>query len=294
MIRYQISHRTVYDYESIVSSGHYLAHLAPRPHDWQRCENISLTTDPAPAFTEFGQDEHGNRFDAFEIHTPHQHLEVTVASQVTIDREEAPQPGAPTTAGTWESAAADLSRCLDPDLRAAYPFSLPSSMIPLLPQVSEWVAPSLQPGRPLLDLALELNQRIFDEFTYASGATDIATPLATVIETKLGVCQDFAHLLLAAFRSLGLAARYVSGYLETDPPPGGVRLVGVDASHAWVSVHLPYHGWLDLDPTNGCIAGDRHLTVAWGRDFADVSPLKGLVVGGGRHALSVGVDVVRI
>jgi transglutaminase-like putative cysteine protease len=157
--------------------------------------------------------------------------------------------------------------------------------------LSAYAAPSFAARLPLIDAVIDLNRRINTDFTYDPAATDTSTPLAQVLREKRGVCQDFAHVAIGCLRSLGLAARYVSGYLETQPPPGQARLVGADASHAWASVYVPDLGWLDFDPTNNMLPSERHITVAWGRDFSDVTPLKGMVLGGGAHTLTVGVDV---
>ena len=180
--------------------------------------------------------------------------------------------------------------------RAADPtwveWTLPSALVPLGRDYAAFAASSFPAGRPLLDAALDLTHRIHTGFTYDTEATSIATPVAEVLATRRGVCQDFAHLMLACLRSLGLPARYVSGYLETTPPAGQPRLRGADASHAWCAVHDPALGWLDCDPTNGCLVGERHVTLAWGRDYADVSPVTGIVLGGGAHGVGVAVDVI--
>jgi len=162
------------------------------------------------------------------------------------------------------------------------------------PVLAEYTAPSFTKERPLLEAVADLTGRIHRDFTFDRTATTVATPLQTVFRTRRGVCQDFAHLEIACLRSLGLAARYVSGYLESVPPPDQPRLTGADASHAWVSVFCPPVGWVDVDPTNDVLADERHVTVAWGRDYGDVSPLRGVILGGGQHALHVGVSVVPV
>ena len=166
-------------------------------------------------------------------------------------------------------------------------------MVPMIPELHDYAEKSFAKGRPLLEAVEDLTTRLYTDFTYDPGFTTIATPLADVVKHRRGVCQDFAHLGIACLRALGLAARYVSGYIETDPPPDQEPLEGADASHAWFSVYLPQFGWIDFDPTNNQIPADRHITVAWGRDYADVTPLKGVVFGSGTHELSVSVDCKR-
>jgi transglutaminase-like putative cysteine protease len=179
----------------------------------------------------------------------------------------------------------------DTTLLSAREFVFDSPLVRAHPSLAAYAEPTFRPGRPIVEAILELNHRIETEFAYDPSATDISTPLAQVLRQRRGVCQDFAHVAVGCLRSMGLAARYVSGYLETMPPPGMPRLVGADASHAWASVFLPDFGWLDLDPTNDLLPSGRHIVVGWGRDFSDISPLIGVVLGGGQHRLTIGVDV---
>ena len=191
----------------------------------------------------------------------------------------------------WESVNALLARDRTPAGLAAFESTFPSNMIPVGPAYADYAAPSFSPGRPLLEAAMDLTLRIHSEFKFDPAATTIATPVSEVLSGRHGVCQDFAHLQIACLRSLGVPARYVSGYVRTDPPPGQKRLVGVDATHAWVAVYCPGTGWVEFDPTNRRVAGNTHVRVAYGRDFGDVSPLRGTVIGGGWQKLSIAVTV---
>jgi transglutaminase-like putative cysteine protease len=224
-----------------------------------------------------------------ELLSDHEVLEVTSSSIVEI----APRPEPPLQGGiSWDETAERLRAA--GALVSAVEYCFDSPLVRAHPLLAAYAQPTFSPGRPLVAAIVEFTKKIFDEFKYETTATDVSTPLAQVLRERRGVCQDFAHLAVGCLRSLGLAARYVSGYLETKPPPGKPRLVGADASHAWASAYVPGHGWLDFDPTNNVLPGLDHVTVAWGRDFSDVSPLKGVVLGGGAHRVSVSVDVERV
>jgi transglutaminase-like putative cysteine protease len=285
--RYKISHATRYEYEALVLHAHHLAYLKPRTTPVQRVEDYALLVDPIPVTLTPLHDYFGNECHEIELLSAHDALTVTcssvvelVAAEGDLDHDQTP---------SWETVAARLAA--DHGRSAFREFCFDSPLVRAHRQLAEYAAPSFTPKRPLVSALLELNRRIYDEFTYDNTVSDVATPLAQVLEHRRGVCQDFAHLMLGCLRSLGLSGRYVSGYLETLPPPGKARLVGADASHAWASAYVPDYGWLDLDPTNGIMPGERHITLAYGRDFSDVSPLRGVVLGGGSHSLSVSVDV---
>ena len=224
-----------------------------------------------------------------ELLTEHDVLEVTSSSVVEIAPRPAPSTGPRIS---WEETAERLHSA--GALVSALEYCFDSPLVRAHPMLAAYAESAFSPGRPLIDAVIEFNHKIFEEFTYETTATDVSTPLAQVFRQRRGVCQDFAHVAIGCLRSLGLAARYVSGYLETKPPPGKVRLVGADASHAWASVYVPGFGWLDFDPTNDVFPDLGHVTVAWGRDFSDVSPLKGVVLGGGSHQVTVSVDVERV
>jgi transglutaminase-like putative cysteine protease len=288
---YDVTHRTTYGYGSDISVSHHLAHLHPRELPAQRITDFNLCVEPAPTVNSERVDYHGNTTTFFTISNPHDRLVVTAHSRVQI---AAPALPAPSATPAWQEVR---NRCandvLTPD-SAVGEFRFDSPNIVRRSIFADYAAPCFPEGRPLLEAIVDFNSRIFHDLKFDPRATTVATPVDEVFKKRRGVCQDFAHLAIACLRSLGLPARYVSGYLETLPPPGKARLIGADASHAWFSVWCPGHGWIDSDPTNNLLAGDRHITVAWGRDFSDVSPLRGVVVGGSGHSLAVSVDVARV
>ncbi len=289
MNRYRVRHVTRYVYEAAVIHAHHICHLCPRQLDSQNMVTHELAIDPVATITRSGTDYFGNRVHLLEVLAEHQMLEVTSASVVEVrDREP---PSAPDCIA-WDRAAEQLQS--DRSLLSAVEFCFDSPMIRLHPTLAAYAEPTFPKGRALIEAVLEFNARIHGEFTYQTAATDVSTPLAQVLREKRGVCQDFAHVAVGCLRSLGLAARYVSGYLETRPPPDSPSLVGAAASHAWASVYVPGFGWLDFAPTNNLLPGRSHVTVAWGRDFGDVSPLKGVVLGGSSHRVEVSVDVERV
>lgn len=291
-VRYQVTHRTKYVYEGMVTVSHHLARLAPRFLPGQRCPWHVLEIVPEPVGRSRHNDVYGNVTAYFECEGAHGELEVTARSLVEVLPTAKPVPS---TTPPWETirdaAAGDkLSASTE-----AGAFRFTSPMVPLGDEFSEYARPDFAPGRPILEAASALMSRIHREFEFNPKATDVATPVGQVLVKKAGVCQDFAHVMLACLRSLGLPARYVSGYLETLPPPGQKRLTGADASHAWISVFCgEASGWVDADPTNDLLPGERHITVAWGRDFSDVSPLRGVTLGAGGQRLTVEVDVEPI
>ncbi len=291
-MKYRLVHRTKYTYEGAVTVSHHLARLAPRTLPGQSCPWHALEILPAPLGRGSHVDSFGNAATYFEIEGKHGEMEVIARSLVEVT---AAIP--PAAAGTplWESVR---DACLAEKLTrgsGAGAFRFGSPMVPLGRDFAGFAALDFPPGRPILEAGMALMARIFREFRFDPRATEVATPVADVLQNKAGVCQDFAHLMLACVRSLGLPARYVSGYLETLPPPGKVKLTGADASHAWISLYCgEIAGWVDLDPTNNMIPGGRHITVAWGRDFSDVSPLRGVTLGAGGQRLKVAVDVIPL
>ncbi len=290
MNTYRVRHVTRYTYEAPVIHAHHSCHLCPRQLDAQHLVHHELGIEPATAVTHPGTDYFGNRLHLLEVLAEHQSLEVDSSSIVEITARERPRHT--DSAISWNEAAEQLKS--DRSLLSAVDFCFDSPLVRVHPVLAAYAEPTFRPGRGLVEAVLEFNARIHAEFTYETTATDVGTPLAHVLREKRGVCQDFAHVAVGCLRSLGLAARYVSGYLETRPPPGKPRLVGAAASHAWASVYVPGFGWLDFDPTNDVLPGESHVTVAWGRDFSDVSPLKGVVLGGGSHHVDVSVDVEQV
>lgn len=288
---YDITHRTAYAYSSDVSVSHHVARLTPRTLPFQNCLEHRFTFDPNAATTTHRDDYFGNRTSFFSIARAHRNLVITAQSRVEVLARECPT-GRETI--PWEMARTGLSaegQVMSSDVRE---FTFPSTFVRRLNGLADYARESFLPDRPMLDAVLDLTRRIHSDFAFDSKATTVATPLEQVIQNRRGVCQDFAHFQIGCLRALDLPARYVSGYLETLPPPGAPKLAGSDASHAWVQVFIPPVGWVDVDPTNNVIPTDRHITVAWGRDFDDVSPIRGVIVGGGKHELSVAVDVIAI
>ena len=291
-MKYEIVHRTRYVYEGSVTVSHHLARLAPRTLPGQRCPWHELDIQPVPVGRGVHVDCFGNIAAYFEVEGKHEALEVTARSLVEV-LANGLQTACTTPA--WESVRdACHGEKLTPGSDAGI-FRFASPMVPVGPDFAAYARPDFPPGRPILEALTALNSRIYDDFTFDPRATDVTTPVAEVLKKRAGVCQDFAHLMLACLRSLGLPGRYVSGYLETAPPPGQPRLVGADASHAWVSVFCGEQaGWVDVDPTNNLLPGERHITVAWGRDFSDVSPLRGVTLGAGGQWLEIAVDVIPL
>jgi transglutaminase-like putative cysteine protease len=286
MALYRIEHETRYVYTSSVSMSQHVAYLRPRALPRQHPRLHELIVDPTPARMNQRIDYFGNSVDHFQILRPHTELRVSSHSLVEVDARTAAIE--PDRSPRWEEARAPGPA------RDEAQFAYASPYVVLAPELEAFARESFPSGRPLLAGAIDLMHRIHAGFRFDPSATTITTPVTRVLADRHGVCQDFAHLQISCLRSLGLAARYVSGYLLTDPPPGLPRLIGADASHAWLAVHCPHHGWVDLDPTNDVITDQRHVTLAWGRDYGDVSPLRGVLLGGAEHTLSVGVSVVPI
>jgi len=288
---YNILHRTLYDYAAPVTVSHHVARLEPRATTAQAQESFSLKIFPEPALRKERVDYFGNQLCLFSIQEVHSRLEIITHSRVTVQKET---PPAPETSPAWEEVAALFRDPVSPEVVEPYQFVFDSPQLRASFDLVDYVKGSFPDGTPLLVGARDLTRRIFKDFKYDPKATTVATPLEEVLEKRRGVCQDFAHLGIACLRSLGLPARYVSGYLRTRPPEGRPRLVGADASHAWFSVFCPGAGWVDFDPTNNLQPAGDHITVAYGRDFGDVSPVAGILTGGGKHAVKVSVDVAEV
>jgi transglutaminase-like putative cysteine protease len=288
---YDVTHVTHYEYQGAVSVAHHLLHLEPRRQQRQRCLEFTLDIDPAPALQTTHGDYFGNTATFLTIEGAHRRLSLTARSRVAIRPPFLPDP-AETPA--WDAVRHMCRSDYSPRVVEASEFIFPSPLVPADPAFASYAAPSFPAGRPLLEAVLDLTRRIHQDFTFDTRATEVATPIATAFQQRRGVCQDFAHIQIACLRSVGLPARYVSGYLETDPPPGVAKLRGVDASHAWIACFCPGLGWIDLDPTNNLLPSLRHVTIAWGRDYGDVCPARGVLLGGGEQSLSVSVDVVAL
>ncbi len=287
---YTIRHSTIYDYNDPISQCYNIAHVLPRDTARQSCLWTQLEINPQPNSHTARVDYFGNNCNHFNIEYSHKRLEVTARSRVKV---APPIQSLNLDFGvTCAQARENMNRSSE-DMLDALEFLYPSTLVPPLEEVKAYAAESFAPGRPLLSAVEELNQRIYTDFKYDPDATEVSTPLQTVMNERHGVCQDFAHLGVACLRSQGFAARYISGYLETLPPPGKEKLVGSDATHAWFAVYSPGEGWFEFDPTNNITAGEQHITTAWGRDYSDVTPLQGVVFGAGKQQLTVQVDVLR-
>jgi transglutaminase-like putative cysteine protease len=285
---YRIAHRTIYKYKYPVSLGNHVACLTPRALPHHKVVRSELRIQPRPATRTERTDFFGNRLCFFTIQEPHRELVVEAQSEVVMDGNEQSWSQLPLP---WEDAARSVPNDHSPAGLEAYQFGFESPRIRTRPEFAAYALQSFTPRRPLAEALLDLTARIHKDFRFDSKVTNVRTTPEEVFKKRRGVCQDFAHLQIACLRSLNLAARYVSGYLRTYPPPGKARLVGADASHAWLSVYCPEKGWLDVDPTNNLVPTNGHVTLAWGRDYGDVSPLRGLILGGGAHTLKVAVDM---
>ncbi|MBM3106432.1 transglutaminase family protein [Pseudomonas sp. V1] len=293
-VRYHVVHDTHYRYDSPVSLAQQLARLWPRACAWQRCTAQALQVSPEPTQRRDEWDVFGNPLTRLAFERQHEQLRVVARLHIEVLPRSAPQLS---VSPAWEQVRDALSytgKPLSSEHLQACRYRFESPYVRLKQRFVAFSASCFAPGRPLLAGSQALMEKIFSEFTFEAGATQVATPLEQVLERRRGVCQDFAHLMLACLRSRGLAARYVSGYLLTRPPPGQPRLVGADASHAWVSVFCPLQGWVDFDPTNNLLPALEHITLAWGRDFFDVSPLRGVILGGGTHDPQVQVTVMPL
>ena len=292
-MKYRIRHVTEYNYTDQVSHCYNLAYMTPRSSLRQKCVWSDIRVDPPTAIRAKREDYFGNHSYHFEIQQPHTRLTITATSEV----ETGYQNSAPhldigiTCAEARHLLATDKTA----DLLLAKEFLYDSPLIKVNDALQDYAAPSFQDDRSLLSCVLDLTGRIYNDFNYCQQSTTVATPIHEVLENRRGVCQDFAHLQIGCLRAMGFPAKYISGYIETLPAPGGEKLVGSDASHAWISVYSPTEGWVEFDPTNNCVAADQHIITAWGRDYLDVTPLRGIIFGGGENpVLSVSVDVTKI
>ncbi len=288
---YRVAHKTQYIYDVPVSLCHNEVRLIPRDLPGQKLTGRQVVVEPTPSAYREREDFFGNRVCYFSIQRPHEKLVISITSSIRLE-ENGNIPDF-SQSSAWETARERLAKEIRPETIEARQFVFDSPLVSASPALADYALPSFPPGRPLLAACNDLTGRIFREFEFKSGFTNVSTPLSYVLEHRKGVCQDFSHLAVGCLRSLGLAARYVSGYIETLPPPGKEKLKGADVSHAWFSAYDPDLGWMDFDPTNNLIPADRHILTAWGRDFSDVTPVKGIIFSGGGHKLSVSVDVER-
>jgi transglutaminase-like putative cysteine protease len=288
---YDVSHRTVFRYSTPVVQSQHIVHMSPRPVERQEIRGHTLLIDPAPTIRTEREDYYGNRVVMFDIEQEHKELIVHAKSTIAVapPREIDLERSAP-----WDLLAERVAQPRGGIDIEVVGYACASKHTPTSSEIAAYARGSFMPGRPVLQAAWDLVQRIYGDFVFDTTATDVSTPVAQVLQQRRGVCQDFSHLALACLRAVHLPARYVSGYILTSPPPGQPKLAGADASHAWISVWAPESGWTDLDPTNGLIPSDEHIAIAYGRDYDDVSPISGILLGGSEHSVSVGVDVLPI
>ncbi len=287
-MKYKITHRTHYSYKNAVAVGSHAVYLTPRSSSYHRCIKNEIVVSPRPAARSERVDYFGNVIKFFKIQDPHEDFDLLALSEVIIDGS---RPAWPAAAPSWDSIVQSLPTDKRPSGLDAYQFIFESPRIRMSDEFINYAAPSFPKGRPITEALLDFTARINKEFRFDSKATTVSTTSEEVLHKKRGVCQDFAHLQISCLRSLGLPARYISGYLRTIPPPGRPRMVGADASHAWLAVYCPNFGWLEVDPTNNVIPNEGHVTLAWGRDYGDVSPVRGVILGGRDHKLHVEVDM---
>lgn len=293
-MRYRVRHTTEYKYASPVTLCYNMAHLLPRNTPNQRCSSRRIRVTPTPIYQREGMDYFGNPTFYFSIQEPHNRLFIDVVSFFNIDKVNHFEL-VDTHTLTCGEYRAMLANPMSEDLRMVKEFLLDSNQIKTSKTLAAYATEIFADHRPVLEASLEFTQKIFQEFTFDPTATNVTTPPEQVLKDKRGVCQDFAHLAIACIRSVGLPVRYMSGYIETLPPPGQVKLVGADASHAWFAVYIPDLGWVEFDPTNNMMPTEQHIVTAWGRDYADVTPLQGVIFDGGdSQVLNVSVDVSRV
>ncbi|MEZ5557928.1 MAG: transglutaminase family protein [Pseudomonadales bacterium] len=286
---YNVRHETRFSYETPVTISHQMLKLNPRRSNNQNVVSTRLVMHPNPSIERSWDDYYGNRVQMVTIQQAHTELVITGESQVEV------LPGMNVMldfSPAWEVVARTMRSPSTTEALSASQYCFESPFVELLPAIREFALATFTPDKPLLTAVMELTTRIYQEFKYEGGVTDVSTPVGKVLAIRRGVCQDFAHLQIACLRSLGLPARYVSGYLLTHPPAGQQKLAGADESHAWLSAWCPELGWIDFDPTNNLIPNLEHITVAWGRDYGDVSPVNGFIFGGGHHEVKVAVDVL--
>lgn len=289
---YEVEHQTRYRHSGRASTSQHVACLRPRVSPRLTLHWHELEVEPPPGAAIERTDYFGNSLHQFEILTPY--VEMCATSRSLVEVWPRVVPLDPAVSPAWESVRDAETLAPEAPFDPSIEFRYASPYVAINDELAAFARPSFPAGRPLLAGAIDLMHRIHDEFRFDPGATSITTPISRVLAERHGVCQDFAHLQIGCLRALGLPARYVSGYLLTNPPPGRPRLVGADASHAWLSVRCPVFGWVDLDPTNDTLPDVGHVTVAWGRDFGDVSPLRGVVLGGRHQTLHVGVSVIPV
>lgn len=293
-VRYHVRHETLYRYDQVVGESHHLLRLTPRPLPWQRNLEHHLAIDPDPSVRRSFLDSFGNRITAIHFTEEHEYLEII--SEFWVELRARPKPAGEALNVTWEAVRDALryraDRPFTPEFLEAAAFRFVSPNVPIDSQYAAYASAAFRPDRPLVEAADDLMRMIHRDFSFDPTATETSTPVEQAFKARRGVCQDFSQIMIACLRSVGLAARYISGYILTHPPAGKERLVGADATHAWVALFVPGFGWLELDPTNAVRPDLEHITLGWGRDFSDVTPLRGVLLGGGEHEPEIAVTVV--
>jgi len=291
-MNYRVTHTSTYRYAQRVPISYNRVCLTPRRCAYQECLRHFLTVTPNPAvLSQPVTDFYGNEVLFFTVQDPHDALEITAVSEVRLNPTLSPAPEA---TPVWEQVCEDLRRTGNADILDAYQFTIDRTNITVSNRLREYALPSFRPNTPVLVGAIDLMSRIYEDFAYDSTATTVSTPIDEVLDHRRGVCQDFAHVQIGCLRSIGLAARYVSGYIVPLPAGSDVEFVGAQASHAWLSVYAPGHGWVDLDPTNNMLPSNEHITLGWGREYEEVSPVRGVILGGGSQLLGVAVEIDRL
>jgi len=285
---YQLRHRTIFEYSAPVTFVYNMLRLKPRELPWQTVKESKLTVSPEPSVLSERIDYFGNNVAFCDIEQKHEVMHVLMESVIDIK----PRPAPVLNGVAWDTVRERLRGAKSPAGLDAFQFCFNSPGVSRLPESEAYCMPSCKPGLSAHQVAIDLMQRIHTDFTFDPTATTVSTPVKDVLKNRRGVCQDFAHLMISCLRSVGIPARYISGYIQTTPPPGQARLEGADASHAWIGVYCPVNGWLDLDPTNNKMADEQFITVAWGRDYQDVSPVAGVMLGGGKHQVRAEVDMI--
>lgn len=288
---FEVTHKTHYRYSQPVAQSQHLVHLAPRSGVRQSVRRHGMIIEPAPVMRYDGEDAFGNPVSILDIEEPHKEFVLNARSTIETYKPEAADFTRTTPWDALDPALYSEGKHCDLDV---IQYRCASRLTPVSHEIKDYAAASFAPGRPVLDAAQELTQRIFRDFKFDATATDVSTPIGEVFRSRRGVCQDFAHLALAILRAHHVPSRYMSGYILTRPPAGQPKLQGSDASHAWISVWSPETGWREFDPTNGLVVADEHVLLALGRDYGDVCPISGVIIGGGQHTVSVGVDVIEV
>jgi len=292
---FRVKHKTHYEYQQAVNTCYNRAHLLPRDTLYQHTNAPKVIIYPTPSTGSRHIDYFGNRVYHFSLNEPHKELSIEVVTDISLNDSRVNPIAQLQYGNTCAQVKEALNNKLDVETLYAREFLLNSPMIKTTQELADYAQECFSDDKPLLSAVRDLTTKIYAEFEFDSGFTTIATPLEDVLKYKRGVCQDFAQLAIGCLRSLGYPARYISGYLETLPPPGQEKLVGADASHAWFAVYSPGEGWFEFDPTNDAVPLGQHIVTAWGRDYSDVSPLRGVIFGGGKtQTLNVSVDVARI